>query len=650
MPRSLRTVMLCTAAGILLGPAHAPAAIDSFALSPEQLFGATVMSVSKTSEKLMDAPAAIYVLTGEDIQRSGATSIAEALRMVPGVQVARSHASGWAVSVRGFNSGLANKLLVLIDGREVYDQLFSGVYWELQDTALEDIERIEVIRGPGASRWGANAVNGVINIITRHARDTKGGLVSAIAGNQERDIFTGRFGGETGEGIHYRAYAKHTYRDEESRLNGFGAQDHQKALRAGFRSDWERNAGRDSFTLQGDALSNESAQLRVSPVSVLTHERISSKGWNVLGRWSRALEGGAQLTVQGYLDYTYRDQLLLADQRMSYDIEAQYEFTPLGRHKLIAGGRYRLSDDELSETTFINAGRRTRKDQLFSGFVQDKITLAPEAWYLTLGSKLEHNDYSGVEVQPSARLQWHINKEKMAWASVSRAVRTPSQLEQDLTIEFLRIIGIPFFGELPNPHFRSEELVAYEMGYRQQITSFLSLDAAAFYNDYDGISAISTLPGGPFLINVIAINGTQAEAYGGELVLDWRARENLRFSATYSYLQMQLHGPAGAINAEVAEGQSPHHQFNARAAWDIREDLAFDTALYFTESLPDFQVKHYWRLDLGLGWKISESLQFHLQGQNLLRGEHHEFVAVDDPFTPPATIGRSIYGKLTWAF
>lgn len=625
---------------------------DHFELSPEQLFAATVTSVSKTSEKLMDAPAAIYVLTNEDILRSGATSIPEALRLVPGVQVSRTHGGGWAISVRGFaNSGLGNKLLVLIDGRAVYDQLFSGVYWDVQDTALEDIERIEVIRGPGASLWGANAVNGVINIITKSARDTQGGMISAIAGNQDRAITTGRYGG-TVDGIAYRAYVKYLDRDEERSLAEDGAHDPQQAYRTGFRSDWDADGGKDTFTLQGDAVHNETSQRRVPPPNGLTGvpivEYIHATGWNVLGRWKRELGGDSRLTVQGYADYTYRDQLLLADQRTTYDADMQYELSPIGRHKIIVGGGYRLSDDTIAVSPFVITLHTSRQDQLFSGFIQDKISLAP-AWFLTLGSKLEHNDYSGFEVQPNARLQWDMDENQMSWASVARAVRTPSQLEQDLRITDISVAN--FFGQLPNPAFESEELIAYELGYRRQITPTLSADLATFYNDYRKLETVTTLPSGPYIINIDLTNGTKAESYGGEVTLDWRADDALRFSGSYSLLIMALHGPpTGASSPEAGEGQSPQQQFNARSEWNIRDDLSLNTLVYYSDSLPNFQIKHHWRLDLNLGWKMTGGLQFNLVGQNIFSNAHREFTSPTDPFTPASRIEPSVYGKFTWRF
>ncbi len=397
---------------------------------------------------------------------------------------------------------------------------------------------------------------------------------------------------------------------------------------------------------------NDVHQFRVAPPDgvsrALTIEDIHATGWNLLGRWTRELPEDSRLTAQSYIDYTYRDQLLLADQRTSFDTDVQYEFSPIGRHKPMIGGRYRLSMDELTTSPFVVATHNSRNDQLFSGFVQDKITLMPQDWFLTLGSKFEHNDYSGFEVQPNARLQWHIDDKQMAWASVARAVRTPSPLEHDLRIAFISVVD--FFGLLPNPQFESEELIAYELGYRRQLTSSLMLDVAAFYNDYDKLSATSVVAGGPFIVNTTATNGTTAETYGGEVVLDWRANDTLNLSAAYSLLSIQLHGPLGASDPEAGEGQSPQQQFNARSQWNIREDLSFDTMLYYVDALPKFNVKDYWRLDIGLGWKIDDGLQFNLVGQDLLSGVHREFTSASDPFTPAAKIERSFYGKFTWTF
>jgi iron complex outermembrane receptor protein len=644
-----------------LGAARAADDVDPFSLSPEQLFDATVMSVTKTDETVRTSPAAVYVLSNEDIMRSGATSIPEALRLVPGVQVARGGSSSWAISVRGLNSGLANKLLVLIDGREVYDALFSGVYWDIQDTPLEDIERIEVIRGPGASLWGANAVNGVINIITKSAAHTQGAMVSAIAGNQENAIVTGRYGGTT-DNAHWRVYAKYSDRDSEETLQGHDANDDWHSLRGGFRADWDADASGNSFTVQGDVYSLDSHKFHsipqlTAPYAVTALEHDSAEGGNVLARWTRDLNEGSSLSVQAYVDLVSRDQFTLGNDRSVFDIEAQYDLPKIDAHEIIVGAHYRYSDEELTPSDVITFAKSARHDQLISGFVQDKITL-DDRWFLTLGSKFEENDYSGFEVQPSGRLQWQ-GDDQTAWAAVSRAVRTPSMLEHNLTVLSgvipPGVFPVPVAVVLtPSPDFQSEELVAYELGYRRELAPNLQMDVSAFYNDYDKLATLSLEPGFVafpplhLVLPIATTNLTSGETYGFEAVLNWRAQPNLNFSAAYSLLEVELHGPPSsqAIASESGEGQSPEQQFNIRAQWDVTDKLAVDTTLYYVDELPAFDIPSYWQLDTRIGWHVTDGILLELVGQNLLDDAHREFGGADNPGS--TEIERSIYARMTW--
>jgi iron complex outermembrane receptor protein len=635
----------------------------SFELSPEQLFNAKVMSVSKSDERLIDSPAAVYVLTNEDIHRSGATSIPEALRMVPGVNVARINTSGWAISVRGFNGALTNKLLVLIDGREVYDPLFSGVYWDVQDTPLEDIERIEVIRGPGAALWGANAVNGVINIITKEASDTTGNLVSITAGNQVNAMATARHGGKLGDNSHYRMYAKSFYNSEQQLLNGADANDDWRSYRGGFRADWENDEDRTTFTLQGDAYNSQASQWRnvtltYFPFSQVQQENILARGGNITGRWSKALSDDSKITVINYFDYTSRNQALLKGDRATYDFDIQYELPDWNRNKFTIGGKWRVSNDQLTETlgSIITFPNSSRTDKTLSGFIQDKITIVPEKWFLTLGSKFEHNSYTGVEVQPSAKLQWHINNRQMAWASVSHAVRTPSRLESDLNaIQAAGAVGASLLtiDTQANHDLESEELTAYELGYRNQLTRDISLDVATFYNDYSKlvtyVSQGLAFPPPRFIIGLKPMNNAKAEVYGAEAVVNWQASNTLKFSAAYSLLDMYVHGPSITSSEEI-ERQSPENQFNVRALWDITRNLAWDTTVYYVSELADYNIDSYVRVDMRLGWRIKEGLEFNLVGQNLFDNTHQEFTSPIDPHSFATQINRSIYGNIIWRF
>jgi iron complex outermembrane receptor protein len=654
-------LVFIASAGAFAAPAHAQDGVDPFALSPEQLFGAEVISASRSLESVWEAPAAVYVLTARDIERSGATSIAEALRLVPGVQVARINTSGWAVSVRGFNSPLANKLLVLIDGRETYDPLFSGVYWDVQDTALEDIDRIEVVRGPGASLWGANAVNGVINIITRRASETQGLLASALAGDHERAGLTLRYGSMLGANTHWRAYARAFDRGPQETLAGHGDASEWEAWRGGFRIDSVLSA-RDALTLQGDVYRSQTGQYRLAsslsaPFMSLERERIVADGGNLLARWTREMGGEARLTAQAYVDVTRRDQRTLRDERTTFDVDVQYEFGELGAHDLIAGVRYRRTSDDIAPTEIIRSAQNTHESDLLSAFVQDEIALG-RAWRLTLGSKFDDDDYTGFEIQPNARLQW-AGERQTIWAAVSRAVRSPSELDREFDI--LLAAGPPFpmstlpltIELLPSPDFESEDVLAYELGYRQQVTPTLDVDIALFHNDYENLATLTPLlpmlgtdPPRLILIPIQTTNDTQAVARGGELVVEWRPHEDVGVSLAYSHLDLDLDAPPAALDGEAAEGRSPQNQANLRVNWAPSDRLALDATLYYVGELPNFGIEEYVRTDMRAALRLAEGVEFELIGQNLFDESHREFTAPGD--ANAAQIGRSVFGRLTW--
>ncbi len=677
--QAVRCLLAGTAAACLVLALHPACAADApgvnpLELSPEELFGATVTSVSKTPSSVWDSPAAVTVLTQDDIHRSGATSIPEALRLVPGVDVARTNADGWAIGIRGFNGPLDNKLLVLIDGREVYDHLFSGVYWDIQDLPLEDIERIEVVRGPGATLWGANAVNGVINIITKDASETQGGLASAIAGNQEHFTGTGQYGGKIGDSGYYRVYGKFLDHGEEASLAGGSAEDGYQAWRGGFRSDWNLDVA-DKLTVQGDLYKSGESYLRdvanITAAPFFTRQlgSIEPDGGNLLARWTRNLAGDSQLQWLTYVDYTHRDDVLvLDDRRTSFDTEAQYDFPTMGKHKVITGLRFRYSHEDISPNTVTNVVLSAPPDhdeQLYSAFIQDQITLVPKTWTLTLGSKFEHNDFTGFEIEPSARLQWFPDPTHTLWTSVSRAVRTPSEVEEDLRL-FTSTITLPppnpFAGipiavtTVPSPNFDAEDVVAYEAGYRQRLTQDASLDIATFYNDYSKLETLSidapdfsnfpasiTLP-------ISFTNDTHGQTYGVETTLEWQARPDLKLVANHTFLKMTLEGPpaAQAAGAEVAEKQSPESQLNLQARWDVTDRFQWDNTLYHVSELSNFKVDGYWRADTRLGWKVNQGIEAELIGQNLFNAKHREFTAPADPSA--AEIRRSVFARLTCRF
>jgi iron complex outermembrane receptor protein len=636
--------------------------VDPFALSPEQLFSATVISVSRSAESLKDAAAAVSVITAEDMRSAGATSIPEALRLAPGVEVARVRAGAWAISVRGFNGALANKLLVLIDGREVYDPLFSGVYWDVQDTAIEDIDRIEVIRGPGASLWGANAVNGVINIITKNAADTQGALLSAVAGNQERASLTARFGAARADGtMAWRVYAKaFDRRAEEDPATGRDAPDEWKATRAGFRFD--ATPGRDFFTLQGDVYKSDTGLLRsvpsfTPPYSTQVIDDVAAAGGNLTARWTRDFEKGARLTAQTYLDVAQREQRALNDRRTTLDLDVQYELPAARGHKLVAGAGYRSTRDAFQATPILFATDSVNREERLSAFVQDQIALAAR-WRLTLGSKIERNDFTGVEAQPTARVQWQDDAQT-AWASASRAVRTPSELERRFSVLAGVIppgpLPLPVSVEVrPSPRFESERLIAYEAGWRRRWGAALALDVAGFYNVYDGLATLSLaapemVAAPPHIVLPIdTTNATRAKSYGLEAALDWRLGERLTLLGQYAFLRLELSGPpsSAAISAEAAEGQSPRNRVTIGVRWRATDRLSLDSTAYYADSIPGFALAPHTRIDLRAGWRLTETASVDLVGQDLLEPSHREFgapTAID-----PSLVRRSVFVRLLW--
>ena len=631
-------------------------------MSLEELFNVEVTSVSRGREALLDAPAAVYVLTQEDIRRSGATTIVEALRLVPGVEVARMNANQWAVGIRGFTSRFSRAVLVLIDGRSVYTPLFAGVFWEAQDTLLEDVDRIEVIRGPGGALWGANAVNGVINIITKTAEESQGGLVSAAGGTEDRFLGAARYGGTLGGGkTAYRLYGKHSDRDAQFHADGSDF-DPWHMAQGGFRTDTTLSAS-DVLTVQGDGYSSRNGQ-RARP-SAYTLPYVATvdadadlTGGNVLARWVHARPDGSELLLQSYYDYTHHAETIFEEDRDTLDLDFQNRWL-LGNHQITygLGFRWSCSDTGSIETVVLTPARRT--EQLYSAFVQDEISLIHDRLRLTLGAKLEHNVYTGFEVQPTGRLAWIPSEGQTVWAAVSRAVRTPSRLEFDVS----RSVGVaptsPIFVRLTGDgNFVSEEVIAYEAGYRRRLGKRTHIDLAAFYNDYSNLT--SGEPAGPpftegsgtsarFILPYVFRNGLKGRGTGAELAADTSVTDWLTVRAWYAYLSLDLQPGPGSVDAtsiENIEGSSPRH--NASAAFYSRLPRGFeaDAVVRYTSQLPARQVRAATDLDLRLGWR-NESLEVSLVGQGLLHAHRLQF---PDDESGKIEIQRGVYGKLTWRF
>ncbi|MCH2038246.1 MAG: TonB-dependent receptor [Rickettsiales bacterium] len=615
------------------------------------LEGVKVVSVSKKQENSFDAASAIYVITQDDIERSGATSIPEALRLAPGLEVAKTDSNKWAISSRGFNRVFANKILVLIDGRSVYTPLFSGTAWDVQDTILEDISRIEVIRGPGATLWGSNAVNGVINIITKDASLTQGNHVSLTAGNEIQSKSSYRYGGKIGDKTYYRIYGKHRKYDNSKLLNGEDANDAWEFASAGFRADIRQDAS-NRFTLQGDLYNSTNDAPGIGIPSSLSQisDNEDIKGGNIMFKWDHAISSHSTFNLQSYLDYDSRSFFSLDQERYTFDIELQHSYDFSDRNELVWGGGYRIFKDELNSNAIdgvniIDYTPDESYNNLYNAFIQHKYSIVPKKLVLTTGTKFEHNYYTGLETQPSVRLAWYPNHQSTVWSSVTRSVRIPSRGER--TINLIAAGTNPFFlRQTGNPNFDSEELIAYELGYRVKPRSNLKFDIATFYNDYDSLRSFELVSP----LDIIVDNNVSANAFGGEITAEWNVKPNWQLIASYGYLNLQLHTNEGStdIFTEADEERSPENQFKLRSHVNVTPDIEWDTIAYYVDELNNFGVNDYVRLDLRLGWTPKENVRLSLVGQNLLDDKHQEFSGAS--LSQPTQVERSFYGNLTVNF
>ena len=630
-------------------------------VSLEQLGQIEVTTASKRPVKVSQTPAAIYVVTQEDIRRSGATSIPEALRLVPGVEVARIDSNTWSLGVRGFGSALSRSVLVLIDGRSVYTPLFAGVYWQVEDTLLEDVERIEVIRGPGGTIWGANAVNAVINIITKNAKDTHGTLVSTGGGNLDQGFAHFRYGAGNDKDFNYRIYGKAFSRGAEFHPDGHLFDDWRMG-QAGFRADWDLHQ-RDTLTLQGDLYNGDAGQRLVinsysPPYMTNVEQNVELGGGNLLGRWKRVLAAGSDIQVQTYYDRTNRKQANFAESRDTFDIDFIHHLVLPWRQDLLWGLGARLSSGNatnVAPTVVFTPGHFT--DKLYSSFVQDEIAIVRDRLSLTIGSKFLHNSYSGFEVEPGARILWTPNQRQTVWAAVTRAVRTPSRVEEDLQLTgMLAPNPLTFYRIIGDREFSSENLVGYEIGYRSLVKPKLYVDIAAFFNNYDHL--LSVEPGAPFTENAPAPphtvvplffrNGNLGKTSGFEIAPDWTPISFWRLKGSYSYLYMDLKKSAGSLDTTTAsstQGSSPHHQVVIESSFDLPKRLEFDQTFRYVSALPAQRVGAYETADVRFSWRAFRSVEFSVVGQNLLQPHHPE--SAGDP-GPLVGVERSVYGKITW--
>jgi iron complex outermembrane receptor protein len=654
------------AALVVLMPA-APAAAQSVGqtaavqlkrLSLEELGQVVVTSVTKEPERVRGTAAAIYVITQDDIRRSGATTLPDVLRLAPGLIVSQSDSNRWAVGIRGLADIFSKDVLVMIDGRSAYTPLVGGVHWAIQDVVLADVEQIEVIRGPGGSLWGANAVNGVINVITKGAADTQGVRVGATAGSVEHGRVSVRYGGTIGNRAHYRLYAKGLDRGAQFHPDGTSF-DAWRSGQAGFRTDWKRgDAG--SVTFSGDIYKTRTGER--AQVSYYTPPSVSDvdgtldlTGGNLLVRWERRTRAGSRTRFQAYYDHTDRGGFTFRERRDTVDADFNMRLGPMmKRHELAWGLGTRISPSTVTQVVpTLNFLPNSRTNTLASAFVQDDISLVRDRLSLSAGTKLEHNNYTGLELLPSARLLWTAGRRHSVWTSITRSVRTPSRFERDLSFQVLLDPKTPvYLGITGSPDFDAETVLGAEAGYRSALSKNLYLDFALFDNRYHGlaglgapVTSLETLPISHVLVTFPFANGVEAKTRGFEIAPDWKPVPFWQLKGSYSYLHLTADNLPGFSNTSLRDnyrGQSPAHQARLQSRLDLPGRFELDHTYRFVSRLVSQHVPAYHSLDVRFGWHASDSLELLVTGQNLLHPHHPEFNAV------PVEIRRSAYAGVAW--
>jgi iron complex outermembrane recepter protein len=655
-------VLLLSLAGAAEGQ---KAARDLTEASLEDLMNIEVTTVSKKVQKLSEAPAAVFVITQEDIRRSGMTTIPDLLRMVPGLQVGQMQGGTWAVSARGFNSQASDKMLVMVDGRSIYSPLSKGVSWDQQDILLEDIERIEVVRGPGATLWGANAVNGVVNIITKSAADTQGNLVTAGAGPGGQVLGGLRFGGSLGDSGHYRVFSKYSEGNDLSsaQMSLAGT----TSLHSGLRADWTLSS-RDTLTVEGDLFHADSGSafgvLQLTPPFVnVVGVTSRDAGGDLMANWSQRQSDRSNTELRVYVDHSAGNDLLENTSVSTIDVDFQQQLTLSESNGLVWGLGFRDSSEHQDSKSFnLVFLPPNREDRLFSAFVQDQWKIVGDQLSLIVGSKFEHNKFSGFNLQPSARLLWTPDARHTVWAGVSRALRTPAYTDQSIQINLAVEPGpqglpalVTVFG---SPEYKPESLLAYELGYRLQAARRFSVDIATYINSYHHLVTLE--PGNPFfstdpqpahlVIPLTFGNEQHGTAYGGEISSNLNLTAHWRLIPSYSLLQLNLRNDPTShdTNGLTSQTQSPRHQYQIRSNLDLSRRFQFDAAAYYTAGEPGLSIRAYTRLDARLGYRPRPDFEISLAGQNLQGGRHQELISFG-PYLA-TTIGRSLMVRVTWGF
>ena len=575
-------------------------------LTIQELLDIDVTTATRRADPIRTTAAPVQVLTRDDLHRAGVRYLAEAFRLADAMFVGRFDGRTWIVNARGLAINGANKMQVMIDGRSIYSPFYSGVFWDAQDVLIEDIDRIEIIRGPGASLWGANAVHGIINVITRRADDTQGTLVTLGSGTEERAIADLRYGGRMGAGAAYRAYVKYGYRDAQTLSTGASARDPLRRGQVGGRVDWSLSAS-DELSVFGDAY--------IGRLGLINAPDTPISGGNVIARWSRRGPRGSS-QVQAYYDRVERHvPRQFGERRNTIDLDAQHSLTALARHNLVFGGGYRASADETDVTETLSFEPRARTTHLFNLFAQDEISLG-RGVFGTIGTRLEHNSYSGWELQPTGRVRWTRGRDTV-WAAVSRAVRMPTRFDSDLRFT----AGLPFLVATGSAAFRPEQMIAYEAGYRTQPATRVSLEVAAYHNRYDDLRSQEQRPGEP----IVLANTIEGEVSGLELGASWELATHIRMHGSYGWLTRSLRRKPGSFDISGGEGFDAPHLATLQLFTDVRPGLRLNVMGRYVAALQRSSIPAYAEADITLQWDVRPWAEVALVGQNLLHDRHPEF-------------------------
>lgn len=648
---------------------------DLTTASIEDLMNIQVTSVSKREQKLSRTAAAIFVITQEDIRRSGATNIPDLLRMVPGMDVAQINGSTWAIGSRGFNQQFANKLQVMVDGRSVYSPTFSGVFWDTMDLPLPDIERIEVIRGPGGSIWGANAVTGVISIFTKKASETPGTLVEAVGGTFQQGLGMVQYGGSLGAATDFRVYTKYFNQSPMLGLNGQSGSDDWHRLREGFRTD-SKLSTKDSLTVEGDLSTGREGEFGfelpaiTSPGFEAVAEHISLADGSLESIWDHSYSSTSDSSLQLSYDRHRRNDPLNPETRNTFGAEFRHHLVVGTRQDFVWGLGYRYTTDEIGGSLTVAMVPASKGLQLFSAFAQYEIALVPQRLYFTSGLKLEHNDYTGFGLMPTGRVTWALSDRHMVWAAVSRALRAPSRNDTNLLLnfgEFTSPGGTPtLLRLLGNPNFEDERLIAYEAGYRTMLSQRLSLDLALYYNVWDNVQTtepsatfFESNPPPPHQVQTLMYeNLMYGEAQGAEVAANWKVTNRWSLVPGFTFAKEHMHTKPQSLDTMTAlfeEGSAPDHMAQLRSHVDLSGRLSWDASAFYGDPLTQqgpsgtVRIPAYTKFDTGLTWKPFERFSFAVEGQNLLKDHHMEFEDVNGSLQS-GQIKRSAYAKLTWQF